>query len=71
MSRRFAAVLGLVAFAVMMFRGVADGRAEEAVICDAIGVMLLLAIVGAFAGWIADLIVSEAADGKSSQRQSM
>jgi hypothetical protein len=71
MARRFAAVLGLVAFAAMMFRGVADGWAEETVIRDAIGFMLLLAIVGAFAGWIADLIVSEAADSKSSQRQSM
>jgi hypothetical protein len=71
MARRFAAVLGLVAFGVTMFRGVVDGRAEEMAIWDAIGVMFLFAIVGAIAGWIANMIVSEAAGSKSSQRQSV
>ena len=71
MARRFAAVLGLVAFAVSTFRGVVDGRTAEAVVRDAIVVMFLLAIVGAIAGWIANMIVSEAAGSKSSQRQSM
>ena len=71
MARRFAGVLGLVAFAVTTFRGVVIARAAEAAICDAIDVMFLFAIVGAIAGWIADMIVNEAAGSKSSQTQSM
>jgi len=46
------------------------GRAAEATICDAIGVMFMFAIVGAVAGWIADMIVAEAAGSKSSERLS-
>jgi len=65
MARRFAAVLGLVAFAAVTFRGVAIGRAAETVIGDAIGVMFLFVIVGAIAGWVADLIVTEATGSKS------
>ena len=64
MARRFAAVLGLVTFAVFTFNGVVDGRAAEAAICDAIGVMFLFAIVGAIAGGIANIIVTEAAGSK-------
>jgi hypothetical protein len=71
MARRFAAVLGLLAFAVTMFRSVARGRAEEVAIGHAICVMFLFAIVGAIAGWIANMIVSEAAGSKSSSRQIM
>jgi NADH:ubiquinone oxidoreductase subunit 6 (subunit J) len=71
MARRFAAVLGLVAFAVMMFRSAADGRAEETAIGDAVCAMFVFAIVGAIAGRIAEMIVTEAAGSKSSSRQSM
>jgi hypothetical protein len=70
MARRFAAVLGLLAFAAIMFRGVKDGRAVEVVVCDAIGVMLLFAIVGAIAGWIANMTVREAVGSKPSQKVS-
>jgi hypothetical protein len=70
MAHRFAAVLGLIAFAVIAFRGIAVGRAAEAAIWDAIGVMFLFAIVGSIAGWIADLIVMEATGSKSNQRLS-
>ena len=70
MARRFAALLGLIAFTAIALRGVVVGRGAEAVICDAIGVMFMFAIVGAVAGWIADMIVAEAAGSKSSERLS-
>jgi len=68
MARRFAAVLGLVAFAVITLNGFVDGREAEVAICDAISAMCLFAIMGAIAGGIASMIVSETAGGKSSQR---
>ena len=61
MARRFAALLGLIAFTAITLRGIVIGREAEAAICDAIGVMFMFVIVGAVAGWIADMIVTEAA----------
>jgi hypothetical protein len=66
MVRRYAAVLGLVAFAVCMVRGIASGGGLEATVGDAIGVMFLLAIVGALAGRIADMIVTEGTGSRAS-----
>ena len=67
MARRFAAVLGLVAFAVIMTRGIARGGALETAIGDAVVILFLFTLVGAIAGWIAEMIVAEAKNGKSNQ----
>jgi len=67
MAHRFAAVLGLVAFAVIMVRGIARGGTSEAAIGEAIEILLVFTLVGAIAGWIAQMIVAEVNNGKSNQ----
>jgi hypothetical protein len=59
MGRRYAAVLGLLAFATMLARGIADGGAWNAVLGPAIAALVVFATLGGTAGWLAEQMIDD------------
>ncbi len=60
MGRRYAAVLGLLAFAAVLLRSIFAGSSAEAALEQAIVSLFGFAIVGAIGGWLAGWIVEDA-----------
>ena len=60
MGRRYAAALGLLAFAAILVRGAIAGGAWNSTLSYAILCLCIFALVGGAAGWIAEGIIEEA-----------
>ncbi len=60
MSRRYAAVLGLLAFATILARGIGAGGAWESVLSQAIAALVVFAIIGGIVGWLAERMIDDA-----------
>jgi outer membrane lipoprotein SlyB len=60
MGRRYAAVLGLLAFAAVLVRGTLAGGALESTLGHAIFCLLVFTILGAIIGRVAQWIVEDA-----------
>lgn len=59
MPRSLAASLSALAMAIVVLRGAAGGEPIEVVTTEAIVAMLIFAVVGYVAGWIADYLVRD------------
>jgi outer membrane lipoprotein SlyB len=64
MARRYAAALGLLAFAAVLCRGAAAGGAWESTLGFATACLCVFAVLGAIAGRVAEGIVEEAIRGR-------
>jgi len=60
--RSFAASLGALAMALVAFRGVVLGEPTSRVVMEAITALAVFAVIGAVAGWIADILVRDAVE---------
>lgn len=60
MGRRYAAVLGLLSYAVMLVRGIAAGGAWESTVGQAIVCLVIFACLGGVIGWLAERIIDDA-----------
>jgi hypothetical protein len=60
MGRRYAAALGLLAFASTLVRGAIAGGAWDSTLSNAILCLCIFSLVGGAAGWIAEGIIEEA-----------
>ena len=60
MGRTYAGVLGLLAFGLILVRGLLLGAGPEATLASACGGLFGFAVVGLFAGVLADRFLSEA-----------
>jgi hypothetical protein len=59
MGRRYAGILGLLAFAMVLVHGVLNGGGAEATLLRACGSMAVMAVVGATIGGLAGWIVAD------------
>ena len=64
MGRRYAAVLGMLAFAAILVRGTVRGGAPESVMDQAVVYLFVFAVLGALVGSLAQWIVEDAVRGK-------
>ena len=59
MQRTYAGTLGLIAFGILTARGVIEGSGTEATLLAACGGTFLFGLIGAVAGYLADLFVRD------------
>lgn len=59
MGRKYAGILGWLAFALTLARGLVSGRLEPGLLWQAVAAMFGLAAVGWLAGTLAESLVSE------------
>ena len=59
MARQYAAILGLLALAVSLLRGLAAGGGGEATLWTAWLGLLAFSVIGAVIGWLAERIVRD------------
>ncbi len=59
MTRTYAVSLGSLAMALVVLRGMFRGESADAVAIESIAMMIVFAIIGAFAGWIADHLIRD------------
>jgi hypothetical protein len=59
MARRYAAVLGLLAFTAVLIQAVAADAAWTPTLSRAIAYLIVFTIVGASIGWVAELIIDD------------
>jgi len=69
MARRYAAALGLIAFAVTMVRGIVMDGTWEATVGEGVIVLVAFAVAGAIAGQVAELIVADVARNRKRTSQ--
>lgn len=60
MGRKYAGILGSLAFVLIVARGLVAGRLEPGLLGPAIGAMFVMAGVGWLAGTLAESLVSDA-----------
>jgi hypothetical protein len=60
MARRYAAVLGLLGFALTLLRGIAAGGAWDSTIGQAVLMLAMFTVLGGLAGLAAERIVDDA-----------
>lgn len=60
MARRYAAVLGLLAFAAVLMQAVAADAAWAPTLSWAIACLIVFTILGAIIGWLAEQIMDDA-----------
>ena len=68
MTRSYAASLGALAMALVVIRGAIRGELADAVAAEAIVAMLVFAMVGGVAGWIADYLVRDSMETRFRKR---
>jgi hypothetical protein len=59
MGRRYAAVLGLLAFSVTIARGIAANGTCESVLGQAIAALFVFMLLGGIAGWLAERAIDD------------
>lgn len=59
MARRYAVMLGLVAFAAALTRGTIEGGSWEATVGHALACLWLYALLGAILGWVGQVTVHD------------
>ncbi|HZZ29442.1 MAG TPA: hypothetical protein VFE46_15700 [Pirellulales bacterium] len=59
MGRRYAAVLGMLAFAAILARGMVAGGAWDSVLSQAIAALFAFAVVGGITGWLAERMIDD------------
>lgn len=64
MGRRYAGILGMLAFATVLFHGAMHDAGAEATLWRACGAMVVMAVVGATIGALAGWTVAEAIRSK-------
>ncbi len=60
MTRSYAAALGSLAMGLVVFRGAIRGELAGAVAVEAIFALMVFAVIGGVAGWIADYLIRDA-----------
>jgi hypothetical protein len=63
-ARQYAGILGLLALAVSLMRGLIAGSASEATLWTAWFSLLAFTAIGAAIGWLAERIVRDAVSGQ-------
>lgn len=68
MGRAYAGVLGSLAFATVLARGIVHHAGLEATVVQAVGMMLAFAIVGGIVGRVAENVVEESVRAKMAEQ---